>query len=65
MDRKWAFGLLTITMRESVIKNCGLRGLTGVFYTKKMRQTGSILVEFQNDSVIWKIALKSYFMTLS
>lgn len=51
-----AFGLLTITMRESVMKNCGLRRLKGVSYKKKMRPTGSILVELEDDSVISKIA---------
>ena len=43
-------------MKESVIKNCGLRGMKGSTYTKKMRPVGSILVELQHDSVIWKIA---------
>ena len=53
LGRKWAFGLLSIAMRESVMKNCGLRGSKGVFIKKTI---GSILVEFQDESVIWKIA---------
>ena len=35
------------------------------FYTKKMRPAGSILGELQGDSVVWKIAQKSHFITLS
>ena len=58
LGRKWEFGweLLSIAIRESVMKNCKLRGLKGIFNTKKMKPTGGILVEFQDDSVIWKIA---------
>ena len=54
--KKWTFDLPAIVMKESVIKNCGLREMKGSTYTKKMRPAGSILVELQHDSVIWKIA---------
>ena len=56
MGQIWAFGLLTIVKRESVIKNCRLRGLIGGTYMKKMRSTENILVKLQDDSIIWKIA---------
>ena len=46
LGRTCGFDLLTIA------KNCDLPGLKGVSYTKKMRPIGSILVEFQNDSVM-------------
>ena len=46
-------------------KKCGLREMKDSTYTKKMRPTGSILVEMQSDSVIWKIDYKFYFITFS
>ena len=51
-------------MRELVIKNCGLRGMKGSTYTKKIRPTGSILIDFQDDSVIWKNCLKTLFYNI-
>ena len=56
--RKWAFGLLTATVTELLIKNFGLRGLKGDTYitTTKMRPIGSFKVKKQGYSDILKIA---------
>ena len=45
------FDLMTITVRELLVKKCGLRGLKGDIYTQKMR-TARCLVDLQGSSVI-------------